>query len=135
MGTGGIAPRSIAGTGTSRPASVLEVDNAVSYRSSARVAIELRLRLTARAGSTAWEAAGAALIGPGGRELPVLEVWQEAPVTPGQERVPVVMVEAEALPSEAQGTFTLKLWDRGGTSTVTLTGVTFPPLPGVHEPP
>lgn len=37
-------------------------------------------------------------------------------------------VEAEALPSEAQGTFTLKLWDRGGMRTVTLGGVAFPPL-------
>jgi hypothetical protein len=38
------------------------------------------------------------------------------------------MVEAEALPGEAQGTFTLQLWDRGGTRTVTLDGVMFPPL-------
>lgn len=128
MGKGGIAFRDLRTSVTSRPGSVLKHYDLMSYRSLSRVAVELWLDLTAPAGSTAWEAAGAALIGPGGRELPVLEVWREAPVTPGQEGPPIVMVEAEAHPDEAQGTFTLKLWDRSGTHTVTLTGITFPPL-------
>jgi hypothetical protein len=56
------------------------------------------------------------------------------PVTLGEEGARFVMVEAEALPGEAQGTFTLKLWDRGGTRTVTLDGVTFPPLQVASSP-
>jgi uncharacterized protein (TIGR02268 family) len=107
---------------------VLKAREATNYRSRARVAVELQLELTAPAGLKAWEAEGAALVGPGGRELPVLEVWQAEPITPGEERTRVVMVEAEALPNEAQGTFTLKLWGAGGTRSVTLDGVTFPPL-------
>jgi hypothetical protein len=63
-----------------------------------------------------------------GRELPVLPVWQEEPVALGENGEHVVMMEAEALPSEAQGAFTLKLCDRGRTRTVTLDEVTFPPL-------
>jgi hypothetical protein len=66
--------------------------------------------------------------GPGGCELPVLPVWQEEPVTCGEEGARFVMVETEALRGEAQGTFTLKLWDGGGTRTVSLDGVAFPPL-------
>jgi hypothetical protein len=40
----------------------------------------------------------------------------------------VLMVEAEALSGEAQGTFTLKHGERGGTGTVPLDGVAFPQL-------
>jgi hypothetical protein len=65
---------------------------------------------------------------PGERELPVWPVWLEEPVTLGEEGARFVMVEAEALPGEVQGAFTLKLWDRGGTRTVTLEGVMFPLL-------
>jgi hypothetical protein len=73
--------------------------------------------------------------GPGGRELPVLPMWQEEPVTCGEEGVRFVMVQAEALPGETQGTFTLKLWDKGGTRTVTLDEVTLPPLQVSVSPP
>jgi hypothetical protein len=66
--------------------------------------------------------------GPGGRELSVLLVWQEEPVTLGEEGTRFVMVEAEALRGEAQGTFMLEVWDRGGTRTLTLDGVMVPPL-------
>jgi uncharacterized protein (TIGR02268 family) len=128
MEEGGVAFHSLARGYTLRPGSGLNVQRAISYRSGARVAVEVLLGLTAPEGSKAWEAGGAALIGLGGRELPVLPVWQEGPVTPGEERARFVMVEAQAKPKEAQGTFTLKLWDRGGTRTVTLDGVTFPPL-------
>jgi uncharacterized protein (TIGR02268 family) len=133
MGKGGIAYRALGESTTHRPGSVLKARETMSYRSGARVAVELRLELTAPAGSESWEAGGAALIGPGGRVLPVLEVWQETPVTPGKG-MSVVMVEAEALPDEAQGTFTLKLWDAGGARTLTLDGVTFPPLQVATSP-
>ena len=56
--------------------------------------------------------------------LNVLTVWQAGPVTPAQPRR--VVVEAEATPDAARGTFTLKLWEAGGPRTITLSGVTFP---------
>lgn len=37
-----------------------------------------------------------------------------------------MVVEAEATAEEARGTFTLKVWEAGGTRTVTIGGVTFP---------
>jgi uncharacterized protein (TIGR02268 family) len=98
------------------------------------VAVALWLVLTAPEEGKAWEADGAALVGPGGHELRVLPVWQEAPITPGQNVAKLVIVEAEAQGHEAQGTFTLKLWDRGGTRTVILDRVTFPQLPEPGPP-
>jgi uncharacterized protein (TIGR02268 family) len=128
MGQGGVAFRKLNRGVTTRPGSVLKAPVATSYRASARVAVEVQLTLLAPVGTEPWEAEGAVLIGPGGRELPVLGVWQEAPVTLGEEGEHFVMVEAEAKPEEAQGTFTLKLWGKGGMSPLTLDGVRFPPL-------
>lgn len=129
MGQLGVASHDISARVTHRPGSALLAKWAVSYRSEARVVVEVRLELTAPEGGKAWEAAGAALIGPGGRELRVLPVWQEAPITPGENSQRLIMVEAEAQPHEAQGSFILKLWDRGFTRTVILDRVMFPPLP------
>jgi hypothetical protein len=47
--------------------------------------------------------------------------------TVGEEKLAGARTQAK--PKEAQGTFTLKLSDRGGTRTVTFPGVTFPQLP------
>ncbi|HEX8698699.1 MAG TPA: DUF2381 family protein [Myxococcaceae bacterium] len=121
----GVAATVLTRSVTSRPGSKVEVLRAVSFRSVERVAVEVELDLTALAGGKAWNAEGAALVGPSGRELPVLGVWQE----PREARSQVVMVEAKAAPGEAQGTFTLKLWEHGGARSVTLQGVTFPQLP------
>lgn len=124
MSEKGVAATVITNSVTS-PESRLRVLRAVSFRSRARVAVEVELDLTALTGGKAWNAEGAALVGPGGRELPVLGVWQEQ-LADGSH---VVMVEAEAGPEKAQGTFTLKLWEHGGARPVTLQGVTFPQLP------
>lgn len=128
MGEKGVAVRSFPRSGIKPSGNALESQRATSYRSSSRVAVEVRLELRTSVGGTDWEAVGAALVGRGGRELPVLEVWQQAPITPGEKGASYVMVEADAKPDEAQGTFTLKLWDAGGTRTAILEGVTFPPL-------
>jgi len=53
-----------------------------------------------------------------------LGVWQET-----ADQTHVVMVEAGADPKEAQGTFTLKLWEHGGARPITIQGITFPQLP------
>lgn len=71
------------------------------------------------------ECGGAALVGTGGRELPLVGVWQE----PTAVQSHVVMVEAAALPEGAQGTFTLKRWEHGGARPITIQGITFPRLP------
>ncbi|MDY7229837.1 DUF2381 family protein [Hyalangium rubrum] len=124
----GVAVRSITSGVIERPGSALKPLRATSYRANERVAVEVQLALTIPVGGKDWEAVGAALVGIGGRELPVLEVWQQAPITPGEKGEHYVMVEADAKPDEAKGTFTLKLWDAGGTRTAILEGVTFPPL-------
>jgi hypothetical protein len=40
-----------------------------------------------------------------------------------------VVVEAEATKKEAQGPFTLKLWEAGGQRSAIVEGVVFPALP------
>ena len=125
MGDEGVVASLLNTSLTERPLTVVQVLRAVGYRSSARVAVEVALDLSAPAGGKAWNAEGAALVGPGGRELPVLGLWQE--LTSAQAHV--VMVEAQAEPGEAQGPFTLKLWEKGGARPVTLQGVIFPQLP------
>ncbi len=129
MGRGGVEASNITFSATVRPGGELAAWLVDSYRSEARVAVAAKLRLTARAGVQPWEAEGAALVGPGGRELPVLGVWQMEPISTGTPDGATVVVEAAAQAHEAQGAFTLKLWDSGGTRTVTIDGVTFPQLP------
>ena len=87
-----------------------------------RLAVEVELMNT---GTEPWEVAGAALIGPTGETLRVLETWQQEPIAPGKSRH--VVVEVEATEQEARGPFTLKLWagEEDGRN-VTLRGVTFP---------
>jgi len=60
-----------------------------------------------------------------GSELRVLPVWQEARSSAWW---PHVIVEAEAESHEAQGPYTLKLWEAGGKRSLTMDGVIFPPL-------
>jgi uncharacterized protein (TIGR02268 family) len=116
---------------TARKGSALEPQQAWSYRSHSRVAVEVRLQLLV--GEQPWVAAGAALVDAHGREVPVLPVWQEAPLAlgPGFQ---TVVVEAEAPPGEVQGPYTLKLWEAGGPRSVTLEGVVFPPAPDATGP-
>jgi uncharacterized protein (TIGR02268 family) len=87
-----------------------------------RLAVELRL-LNRR--TEPWKAVGAALVGPKGEALRVLEVWQPEPIPPGEWRT--VVVEVEATEREARGPFTLKLWgEEGAVGSFILGGVTFP---------
>jgi len=125
MGNKGVAATSIFKSATARAGNLFELQNGVSFRSEARVAVEVEVKLTTLAGGETWKAEGAALVGPGGRELPLLGVWQQ----PTAVQSHVVMVEAGAEAQEAQGTFTLKLWEHGGARPITIQGITFPQLP------
>jgi uncharacterized protein (TIGR02268 family) len=106
------------------PSSALSVTLAHAYRAPGRVA--LRLRLENPAGAAPWAAEGATLAQAGrtGAALKVLTVWQRALIPGGG--FDMLVVDAEAPENELQGPFVLKLWEAGGTRTVTLGGVTFP---------
>ena len=86
------------------------------------MAVKVELRNT---GTVPWTPTGAALVGSKREELTGLTVWPLDPIPPGSFRN--ITVEMNAAESEAQGTFTLKLWGgQGGAEGVTLDGVTFP---------
>jgi uncharacterized protein (TIGR02268 family) len=110
-----------------RPGDSLAVLTVISYRAvgpkgRGRVAVELELR---NRGTVAWRPKGAALVGSTHEELTVLTVWLLEPIPPGTSRR--VVVELDAAQSEAQGSYTLKLWaEEAGAGKVTLDGVTFP---------
>ncbi len=103
---------------------VLKVQGVTVYRSAQRVAVEVSLEMTEDA--PAWAPEGASLIlqGRKGGELKVRSLWPPEPITPGRDGGSV-FVEAEAPADAVTGPFTLKLWDKTGTRTVTITGVTF----------
>jgi uncharacterized protein (TIGR02268 family) len=127
MGEGGVAVADLSPQLKRHPGNALQVRAASIYRSSARIALTLRLQLPA--GTEPWTAYGAALVDAAGREVPLLALWQPAPVAPGAEDWAVIMVEAEATAEEATGPFTLKLWEASGKRSITLAGVIFPVLP------
>jgi uncharacterized protein (TIGR02268 family) len=104
------------------PGNALKVSLAWSYRSGERVAVVVELENPDAA--KPWTAEGALLESKPDGPLNMLTVWQQLPATPAQ--VSRVVIEAEATPDVAQGTFTLKLWEADGPRTLTLSGVTFP---------
>lgn len=124
MGVAGVTSKDLVLSITQPPASPLTVLMGTGYRSTGRAALELRLQNPE--GFSAWTAEGAAVVleGKRGGALNVLRVWQEAPILPG--KVGRVVVETEPPIDGALGPYTLKLWEAGGTRTVTLGGVTFP---------
>jgi len=71
-----------------------------------------------------WTAAGAELVSEDGTRH-TLSVWQEAPILAGAEMQRVVL-EAELPEAEAQGSFSVELWEEGRTRSVTFGGVSFP---------
>jgi uncharacterized protein (TIGR02268 family) len=128
----GVASRNLFESVTGSPGDTLTPTRVLSYRSATqheaggervlRLAVELKLE---NRGATPWTVAGAALLGPKGKALRVLEVWQPEPMPPGEWRT--VVVEVEATEGEVQGPFTLKLWAEGEEAgSVTFRGITFP---------
>jgi uncharacterized protein (TIGR02268 family) len=123
MNPEGVVAKSLTTTSTLLPGSTLMMKAAFSYRSSKRVALEVWLEATRDA--PPWTAAGAELVGPGRRTVPVLSLRQQEPVRFG-EKLQRVLIEAEAPEEQTQGTFTLKLWDAEGVRSITLIRLTFP---------
>ncbi|RYD75522.1 MAG: DUF2381 family protein, partial [Verrucomicrobiaceae bacterium] len=105
-----------------RPGDTIRALRAWSYRAANRIAVVVDLAPTNS--TKPWMAYGASLVSKTGETLSMLPVWQDAPVTNDQFRR--VIVETEAAPDEAQGTFTLKVWELDGLRTITLSGIVFP---------
>ncbi|HSP78243.1 MAG TPA: DUF2381 family protein [Myxococcaceae bacterium] len=131
VGTGGISSRNLLDEAVVRPGATLAPLTVHGYRSTTqrreggeqivRLAVKLDL---ANGGTNSWKAAGAALIGPNGEALRILQVWQLEPISVGGTRS--VVVEAEAIEREVRGPFILKLWAEDGVGGLTFDGITFP---------
>lgn len=128
--SGGVASQDITRSVTGHPSDALETSIVESYRSALRVAVVLTLLNPA--GAPLWKPENATLTlqGKRGVELKVLSVWPSQRIDPGLLGQKMVIVEAEAAPDVATGTFTLKLWDASGARTVTLGGISFPETGG-----
>jgi uncharacterized protein (TIGR02268 family) len=124
----GVAFKDLALTAAYGPGSALRLIHAYSYRSSRRVIVDLWIKAAGEA--QPWTAVGAELVGPGDNTLRVLALRQQEPILfggPGQR----ILIEVEATEEEAQGTFTLKLWDTDRSRSILLSGVSFPQLEAV----
>ncbi|WNG27751.1 DUF2381 family protein [Cystobacter fuscus] len=108
-----------------RPRTALALAEAWSYRAGSqekgRVAVELKLK---NAGAKLWTLAGAMLRGSQAEELTSLPEDTPVSILPGPPGSSV-MVEFEATTMQAQGAYTLTLWDADGRSII-LENVTFP---------
>lgn len=94
-----------------------------SFRSASRVAVQL---MFSGGVPLSGKATRAVLSGPNHQTLKVVEVIERAPDSEiGSARI---IVEAEALPREARGVYTLELQDEEGTRLLVLPGVRFPSI-------
>jgi uncharacterized protein (TIGR02268 family) len=126
MNEEGVLARDITEDLSLRRGETFQVRQAISYRATGgeeeakvvQLAVALELR---NKGAEPWTAAGAELVGPGGRWK--MELWSLEPIIPGAWRYVRVQVELPA--GEARGPYRLQLWDESGARTLTLAGVTF----------
>ncbi|MBZ4414820.1 DUF2381 family protein [Myxococcus sp. XM-1-1-1] len=123
MDNTGVSTRLLIEAVTKSPGNALVTLEVYSYRAAGRVAVELVMENPQ--GEPPWSTAGAMLTDSTGMELKVLPVWQRGFVETDRKRQHIA-VEALATREEAQGTFTLKLWEAGAGRTVTLSGISFP---------
>jgi uncharacterized protein (TIGR02268 family) len=106
-----------------------DIRHVYSYRVTTRQADVVRVAVAVKLetlGRQPWALQGAALVGKGQEPKPMKVSWQPSPILPGPEEAEVVVVEWELTAQEAQGPFTLKLWDQSGKRLITLGNVTFP---------
>jgi uncharacterized protein (TIGR02268 family) len=127
MGQQGIAPADLLHPKrvTWQAGSALEPVQVHSFRSEARVAVELKLELPS--GGQPWAAEDATLEDTQGEALNLLPLWQEAL----SENTLQVIVEAEAKPGKVRGSYKLKLKKAGDQRSIIIEGVVFPPLPAM----
>ncbi|WP_228556648.1 DUF2381 family protein [Myxococcus sp. AB025B] len=119
----GVATRRLTEAVTKSPGNALVTLEVYSYRAAGRVVVTLVMENPQ--GARPWSTAGAMLTDRTGMELKVLPVWQRGFVETDRTRQHIV-VEALATREEAQGSFTLKLWEAGMGRTVSLSGISFP---------
>ncbi|QSQ25271.1 DUF2381 family protein [Pyxidicoccus parkwayensis] len=119
----GVSARMVTESVTKSPGNALVTLEVHSYRAAGRVVVELVVENPQ--GAQPWSAVGAMLTDRTGMELKVLPVWQRGFVETDRKRQHIV-VEALATREEAQGSFTLKLWEAGMGRTVSLSGISFP---------
>ncbi|MFB1478782.1 DUF2381 family protein [Corallococcus sp. RDP092CA] len=119
----GVATRRLTEAVAKSPGNTLVTLEVYSYRAAGRVVVTLVMENPQ--GAQPWSAVGAMLTDRTGMELKVLPVWQRGFVETDRTRQHIV-VEAVATREEAQGPFTLKLWEAGAGRTVTLSGISFP---------
>jgi uncharacterized protein (TIGR02268 family) len=133
MGNTGVPSKELRKSISARPGNTLSSHWAYSYRSDLGRTTEdgrKRVRLAVEqevwnSGDMPWTLAGAALVGPGGKEWKALAVWPLEPIPPTKTQR--IVVEVEAPEDEARGPFTLKLWNQEAGGQVELfEGVTFP---------
>ncbi|PTL83768.1 DUF2381 family protein [Vitiosangium sp. GDMCC 1.1324] len=126
MNDKGIRAKRITKDVTLRPGEAFTVYEVVSYRATGgeketpvtRLAVELRLW---NRGTRPWSPTSAQLVGQGGQWD--LQVWPPEPIAPNDSLNVLVEVERPGLAHP--GPYILKLWDKSGTRTATLSGVTF----------
>lgn len=103
----------------------LHQPEATCFRVAKRVAVQLTV--TFSRSEPPWSIGGAALIGPDGRRLRIVQTWQSGPTAGGARGVRVI-VEAEAERNMALDPHTVELREAGGDRTLTFGPVTFPDL-------
>jgi uncharacterized protein (TIGR02268 family) len=123
MDLNGVRSRNITESVSRAPRNALVTLRVLSYRSARQVALEVLLENPE--GAQTWPTTEAVVTNEKGVELKALPVWQSGPVAPGGSEQRIV-VHAEALAAQAQGLYTLKLWEPSTSRTVILTGVSFP---------
>jgi len=123
MDSMGVSTRLLTEAVTKSPGNALVTLEVFSYRAAGRVVVALVLENPQ--GAQPWLAEGAMLTDRAGMELKVLPVWQRGFIVTDRKRQHIV-VEAQAPREEAQGSFTLKLWEAGMGRTVSLSGISFP---------
>jgi uncharacterized protein (TIGR02268 family) len=121
----GVASKYLVLTAADRSGRALRVLNSYSYRSSSRVVLDLWIQADGEAQS--WTSEGAEWVGPGDSTLRVRPPRPQKPIRLGDPSQHI-LIEMEATEEEAQGTFTLKLWNTDRSRSILLSGVSFPRL-------
>jgi uncharacterized protein (TIGR02268 family) len=103
----------------------LELNDALCFRAASRVAV--KLTVTFSRSERPWSMGSAALIGPDGQRLHIIQVWQSKSTAGGAAGV-LIVVEAEVAVSSPLGPHTLELREAGGDRTLRLGSVLFPDL-------
>ncbi len=107
-----------------RPGNAFNAPEVASHRSKRGVAVQVKLEIPG--GTAPFTLGGAKLEAKGQGELTLLGEWPPWPLVPDEDGLALVIVEAMAAVGEAQGPFTLTLWERGGPRKVIIDRVTFP---------